>query len=760
MVIQGNKAIEAEIEAFERAEGYFFDALKIDDEDKRFAWVERVLRDDQETLREVCLLLMAHHKADNFLLEIPVLKEAIDDMTARCPDLTGRRLGGYEVIRQIARGGMGRIYSAKRVDGEYEQVVAIKVVEVANLEIELFQQERQFLADLKHPNIVTLLDGGTLEEGFPYLVMELVEGIAIDQYVNSFRLTIRETVKLCAELCGVVDDAHQQGIIHCDLKPDNILVINEGSRKGTLTLLDFGIAQSLSVSNKVSTSKLRGITPEYASPQRHQHRSPHNTDDVYSLGVILGQLLSGQGLSLTYKTSLLGQGYPATNINALVRVIDNKELGQILRKATGDKRNSRYQSAKDFQNDLKNWLDDKPINAVQGGLVYFYSKYIYRYRNILFIIITFALLALLIGQMTGEYFQQQEYSDVRQQEAIDAVDDLNILLVSIPMTPTIKKEVTALTVSHLQDWNKAAPDNSTIKKLYADLLVRFANINGHPYYLNLGKTSVAYEHYQKALSLYSELANLEETKLDESIQQSVQVNRSYIQHRLAELEIYQLGYDDYAAIIQIHKKILSVQEQLTYQQIKNLSSKQRRLILSMWLAGAYEGLRVKAYAKTWALLLEAKKMLSEDIVETEGDAKEQRYLTAFYYEITGHLYYLQGNVNAALNAYTKIKRPIKNSEIMSARYHLLLTRVDSAFACLGYLQKNKAMKQQHFKYFEYARANLEALANKYQGVPFLLQQTKKMNEIMNVRTTEGQQIFCADPLKFLLPTLKKNSIFD
>ena len=156
MAIQGNKTIEAQ--TFARVEQYFSSALKIDNKDKRFAWVEHVLRDDQETLKEVCLLLIAHHEADAFLAAPPPLKEAIDDISTRCPDLTGRRLGVYEVISKIARGGMGRIYSAKRVDGEYQQIVAIKVVEVSHLETELFQKERQFLADIQHPNIVTLLD--------------------------------------------------------------------------------------------------------------------------------------------------------------------------------------------------------------------------------------------------------------------------------------------------------------------------------------------------------------------------------------------------------------------------------------------------------------------------------------------------------------------------------------------------------------------------------------------------------------------------
>ena len=745
MVVQGDKTIDSA--TFAQIEEYFTSALTID-KHKRFDWVEKTLRHDASLLQEVRSLLLAHHASDTFLTTPFPVKKTIDNVTERCPDLTGRRLGVYEVIRKIASGGMGRIYSAKRIDGEYEQVVAIKVVEVSNINIELFLKERQLLADIQHPNIVTLLDGGTLEEGFPYLVMELVDGMPIDAYIDCYHLSYTEIVTLCRDLCHVIDDAHQQGIIHCDLKPDNILVINKGSRKGTLKLLDFGIAHS----SKPTTKYPVGITPEYASPQRHQGQLPHKSDDVFSLGIILGQLLSGQPLTLVSKTNAIKKSYKAADIYALSAHIDNKELAQIFHKATTEKRQERYLSASEFQADLNNWLDEKPISAAQGGWWYFYSKYIYRYRNFLFIIFIFAILSLTVGQIVGQHFEQQESAELRQEsrqeDALEAVDDLNRLLATIPHTPTLEKEVTSLTKDRLHDWFQANPKNQTIKTLYAEILIRMGNISGHPYYMNLGEVGNAQDYYKKALDLYNDSADRKETQLASSAQQSRQINQSFIRHRIAELSIYN---NNGGSAIEGWKAMRLIRESLKVDNLITLTNKQRLLILNMLLAGAYESLRVRAYADTWELLKKAQRILAEDDINFANRSQEAQYLNAFYHEITGHLYFLEGNINAALAVYTKIIRPSSDSTIATGRYRYLMTRVDSAFACMGFQQKSPQMKRQHFKYFEYARINLENLATEYPDVPLLQRQAKRMNQYRNNLNVNDKNKFCENPVEFLLP---------
>ena len=357
MAVQGDEPVESGY--FAEVEDLFFDALELPPE-QRDTWLQERCAGRQEIFTEVQTLLEAHLSSEAFLSESPDLKGI-----AACPDLSGRRLGNYQVVEEIARGGMGRVYSADRVDGEYEQRVAIKVVELGNVEADMFRRERQTLANLEHPNIVTLLDGGTLEEGFPYLVMELVEGQAIDLYNISHKLDRKTLVSLFCTLCHVVDQAHQQGVIHCDLKPANILV----TENGILKLLDFGISQSLIKTHDEHADEMRSqaLTPEYASPQRQKHFPPHVTDDVYSLGVVLAQLLIGGDLPRVATELLVKKRYKQINHEQLLGLISSHELRMIIKKAINPVPGARYASAKLMGEDLRNWLDEKPINAISHG---------------------------------------------------------------------------------------------------------------------------------------------------------------------------------------------------------------------------------------------------------------------------------------------------------------------------------------------------------------------------------------------------------
>jgi len=344
MAVQGNEPVDPGY--FAEVEDLFFDALDLP-LNQRDTWLQGKCEGREEIYTEVQTLLEAHVSSGTFLSESP-------DLTgiAACPDLSGRRLGSYQVVEEIAKGGMGRVYSADRVDGEYQQRVAVKVVELGNVEADLFRRERQTLANLEHPNIVTLLDGGTLEEGFPYLVMELVEGKAIDLYNIGKGLDKKGIVELFCTLCEVTNQAHQQGVIHCDLKPANILV----TEKGILKLLDFGISQSLirTQDRQKEEVQSQALTPEYASPQRQEHLPPHVTDDVYSLGIILGQLLIGGALPRVATELLVKKRYKQTNIEQLLELIHSHELRMIIKKATSEEPNSRYQSAQLLSADLQN----------------------------------------------------------------------------------------------------------------------------------------------------------------------------------------------------------------------------------------------------------------------------------------------------------------------------------------------------------------------------------------------------------------------
>src|SRR6202035_3027390 len=210
--------------------------------------------------------------------------------------LSGARIGPYQIVEEIGHGGMGTVYRAVRADDQYRKQVAIKVVRGGlgdEFRVHRFRAERQILANLDHPNIARLLDGGATADGRPYVVMEYIEGRPIDQYCDDAKLPVSERLKLFRTVCSAVAYAHQRLVIHRDIKPANILVTKEGEAK----LLDFGIAKILDpeeagVDQTVTVMRL--MTPEYASPEQVRGEAITTASDVYSLGVVLYGLLTGR----------------------------------------------------------------------------------------------------------------------------------------------------------------------------------------------------------------------------------------------------------------------------------------------------------------------------------------------------------------------------------------------------------------------------------------------------------------------------------
>lgn len=256
--------------------------------DDRAAYVAAACDGDAELVAEVESLL-AHVGDDPFLDYSPVAVGREDE------NLTGRQLGPYRLTGEIGHGGMGTVYLAERVDGTYQGQVAVKAVRRGMDTEELlrrFRTERQILASLNHPNIARLLDGGALPDGRPYLVMEYVEGRRIDRYCDDEGLNTAERIRLFLQVCDAVSFAHQRLVVHRDIKPPNILVDASGRPK----LLDFGIAKLLAPDEDAPATEtfVRPMTPEYASPEQIRGQAVTTATDVYALGVVLYELLTGQ----------------------------------------------------------------------------------------------------------------------------------------------------------------------------------------------------------------------------------------------------------------------------------------------------------------------------------------------------------------------------------------------------------------------------------------------------------------------------------
>lgn len=245
---------------------------------------------DEELRSEVERLLRSHEhvEAEEFLAG-----PALPEPNREAAGLLGRQIGPYKLLRELGSGGMGIVYLAVRADDVYQKEVAVKLVPGMQREnaVRRFKQERQILARLDHPNIARLLDGGTTEEGWPYVVMEYVDGAPITEYCDRRRLNLTERLKLFRTVCAAVAYAHQNLVVHRDLKPGNIFVTANGEVK----LLDFGIAKLLGPESREDLTRtgMYPFTPDYASPEQVRGKAITTATDVYSLGVVLFELLTG-----------------------------------------------------------------------------------------------------------------------------------------------------------------------------------------------------------------------------------------------------------------------------------------------------------------------------------------------------------------------------------------------------------------------------------------------------------------------------------
>ena len=264
---------------------------------ERQQFLDRVCRGD-ESLRRELESLLAYDAPDQRLVDIPA------DFVASCsdngesdPDMAGRRIGPYRLIRLIGHGGMGAVYLGVRDDDQYQKQVAIKLLKRGmdtDFMLSRFRQERQILANLEHPFIARMMDGGATEDGLPYFVMEYVDGVPITKYCAEKNLSIPERLRLFRLVCEAVQYAHQNLVVHRDIKPSNILTTKEGIPK----LLDFGIAKVLdpgvSADVTLTQRELRMLTPDYASPEQVKGLPISTASDIYSLGAVLYELLTGQ----------------------------------------------------------------------------------------------------------------------------------------------------------------------------------------------------------------------------------------------------------------------------------------------------------------------------------------------------------------------------------------------------------------------------------------------------------------------------------
>ena len=379
------------------------------------AFLEHATGDD-ESLRDFLRELVAATRTGDEQLRQSIGQLAHDVASAEI--LTGRRLGAYRIDSLLARGGMGAVYLASRADGEFEKKVAIKIVHKRLNRDELvrhFRTERQMLANLSHPSIPALVDAGQLEDGRPYFICEYVDGIPIDEYCEQNTLSRTERIALLTQVGEALQHAHNNLILHLDIKPDNVLV----QQDGTPSLLDFGIARLMS-EREIGHE---AITPEYASPERIRGELPTVASDVYSLGLLLYRLLLNETpvsapRFAPSKTQLADRARLADTMNQPDELsgIDG-ELSAILRKATAMDPAGRYASVDWFLRDLKYHRLNLPVSAKRKTLTYRLEKYLRRHRVAVLAALLGFVLSAVFGLREAEWHREQQVARNLAEEA-------------------------------------------------------------------------------------------------------------------------------------------------------------------------------------------------------------------------------------------------------------------------------------------------------------------------------------------------------
>lgn len=478
---------------------------------------------DPEVRAEVETLLTAHRKADGFL-EAPATAGL--DL-----GLVGQRLGHYRIEAELGRGGMGVVYRAVR-DDDFEKKVAIKVVARGNPELlRRFDQERRILGRLQHPNIAAILDGGTTPTGSPYLVMELVTGETIDAYCRSRRLSTRDRLALFATVCSAVSYAHQNLIVHRDLKPANILVTTDGQPR----LLDFGIAKIIEPADDLAMAQTAtfapALTPAYASPEQVKNEPITTASDVYSLGVILYELLTGrrpyrvESQTLPELIEAVCDTIPRApsaattgRDGAATRGELDGDLDTIILMALRKEPERRYGSVFELGEDLRRHLDGRPVKARGDGAGYRLGKFVRRHRLALGAIAA-VLLALVAGvvstvrqariaeheRATAEL--QRTAADRRFEQAREVarafITEMDPALRHLAGATPVRRMIVDKGLLYL---NRLAAESGNAPELLLDLAtgyLRIGDILGHPDTPNLGDPAGATAAYERAMKLAS-----------------------------------------------------------------------------------------------------------------------------------------------------------------------------------------------------------------------------------------------------------------
>ena len=527
----------------------------------RGTFLDEACAQDSALRDEVESLIFSHDEADTSALNPGSAFGLIPENEARFRLLPGKRIGSYEILGEIAVGGMGAVYRAIRADGQYRQQVALKIVRAelgADLVASRFKNERQILASLDHPNIARIMDGGTTVDGIPYFVMELVDdqnggGLPITDYCDKHKLSIDERLKLFRTVCSAVHYAHQHLVVHRDIKPTNILITAEGVPK----LLDFGIAKILDPSLLTENATLTAagvwmMTPEYASPEQLRGETITTATDVYSLGLILYQLLAGHP-AYRFASHLLHEvtrtiletepEKPSTAVRRakdadtkdefhkdpaltpeLISSLRGDSPEKLQRRLAGDLDNialtairkepsARYRSVDQLSEDLRRHLEGLPVLARRNTVGYRCRKFVSRHK-LQVTAAALVLLTLLTGIVVtvreariaraDKIRAERRFADVRRL-ANSLIFDIHDSIKDLPGSTPARKLIVDRALEYLDSLSQESQGDLSLQRELAVAYERVGLVQGHYLQDSLGDTNRSLVSYQKALKIREQI---------------------------------------------------------------------------------------------------------------------------------------------------------------------------------------------------------------------------------------------------------------
>ena len=512
---------QADSSRWQRVKDLLAQALDLEP-DERQRFLDRECGHDASLRGEIESLLTAARSAKpgSDPLATGMALEAVQAMGGR--SWIGRQLGPYRVVSLIANGGMGTVYRAERVDGQFTQQVAVKVMRDGSNTDELaarFLAEQRILASLEHPNLAKVLDGGITDDGVPYFIMELVEGEPIDVHVERLNLSVEGRVRLFRKVCEVVHYAHQKRVVHRDLKADNILVRHDGVVK----LVDFGIAKRIDPaapepSPQTATAQ-RMMTLVYSSPEQVRGGEITPASDIYSLGVVLYRLLT--------KTSPYGRATGDSHYELARAICDTEpappstaalaqpesvrrqlrgDLDAVVMMALRKDPSRRYASAEAMSEDLFRHLEGLPVQARRGAWSYRAGRFLLRNRAVVGAVMA-ANLALVVGIAAAGYEAWQANQQRARAERDFArlhrlasvfVFDIHDAIQNLPGSTDARWLVVRTALSYLEELRAESQGNHELQIEVAAGYRKVADILGRPYVANLGDPKAALENYDKS----------------------------------------------------------------------------------------------------------------------------------------------------------------------------------------------------------------------------------------------------------------------